>query len=821
MIRVRHQKHRIHGPRATDRRGVEWWIGLFVAGVLSVAAAETPAESARSTGPMPGHTNGPSAETNRLGAPPADEKASLPQAVAATTADTPRLWTVDGKQAEGGFGMCIAGVGDVNKDGFADVLVSAPFYDDKAGRVFVYYGSKAGSPRTPSWESRGDHPGACHGITATGAGDVNGDGYADVIVIAGDSPEGRPPGVSTVYVYHGSPTGLGTNAGWHARDGRFGHRGPPQDDRASVELGPDSAPDLYYGYSQLSAGSAGDVNGDGFGDVYVVWVRPPGASMRARGTLVFHGSAAGIEQRPAWRVEGADVQVEQQFGTHVAAAGDVNGDGFGDLLVGAPEANGLYPHGGRVFLYLGSAQGLDSRPAWEATYDLPTGPAAGEAGDQLFGSALGSAGDVNKDGFADVMIGAPWADHYDLNEGMVFAFHGSPNGLRRRPDCRIESNRPFATLGYALAGVGDLNGDGYADVAIGAPEAARGIHSQGAVAVFHGSPRGLIRRPVWTAEGDSASLRFGNRVAGAGDVDGDGCRDLLVCASGEIPYKQKVGRVYLFYGSPRGLEGSSGWSMRKPGLTRLTEGFQDLPPRWRWCLGIAALGALVVGAYLVGRAFERHRRRVLEKERSATLEVERGRIARDLHDDLGARISQLQRMTALTTEAGARDGVDAERLAATARELSLSLEQIIWAVEPEQDTLENLVVFLGQYADQYFAGTGMRCRRDLPIEFPSLSLRPGWRKHVFLAVKEAFNNVAKHSQASEVWLRVRWENERLRIIVEDNGHGLEGMAVEAPGNSGLKNMRERIGGLGGTVECGRSSQGGLALRFEIPLPREQ
>ena len=699
-------------------------------------------------------------------------------------------WILDGEQHEAGLGNTVTGVGDVNRDGYEDLLIAAPLHDGQRGRVFVFHGSQAGLHQRPDWDRRGLVTGDQLGYGAAAAGDVNGDGYADVLVASLGHRPGQLERNVTVWLFAGSPSGLRTNALWSIHD----------------------AEDCYG----CTVGTAGDVNKDGYADVFVSWLHPPGTSSPHRGLLLFHGSPTGPASSPDWRAEGMALGVSKSFGSSASAAGDVNGDGFGDLLVGARDARGTYPQGGKVFLFTGSSNGLSSLPAWTATFDLPRRTLQDPEGVMFFGSFLAGVGDVNGDHFADVVVAAPYADHHDTDEGIVFVYHGSASGLSPVPNQVIEANRPMAVLGYPVAAVGDLDGDGYADVALGAPWATFQQNNQGAVAVFRGGRDGLQPDPDWSWWGEASQARLGMALAGTGDVNGDGFPEVVATAPGHRSAAGTVGRVLVWYGGQGTAQGSQSWRMTKPWGTRLVEGFQDVAPPWQWTVSLAAVVAVGIGAYATGRLFERHRQGVIQRERAAAQLRERERLARDLHDGMGSHISRLARLIPRLGDPDRERAASQEDIARTARELALALEQTIWSLEPEQDTLENLVVYLGQYADQFLEGSGLRCRRDLPVELPGWRLSADVRQHLFLAVKEALNNVAKHAGAAEVWLRVRWQTPHLTLIIEDDGVGLPAGA-DIPKGNGLANMQHRLAQLGGHARVERGPERGTRVILQVPV----
>jgi hypothetical protein len=204
------------------------------------------------------------------------------------------------------------------------------------------------------------------------------------------------------------------------------------------------------------------------------------------------------------------------FGGSVATAGDVNGDGYSDVVVGAARH---YSDTGRVYVYLGSANGLSPAPTFTAT---------GESLGSYFGSSVGTAGDVNGDGYADVIIGA----RGDLsNTGRAYVYLGSPTGLGATPAFTATGEAMNNGFGSSVATAGDVNGDNYSDVVIGAPLYSAPGLSFGRVYVYAGSANGLSATPVYTATAQPLQLNiFATSVGPAGDVNDDGYADVIIGA---------------------------------------------------------------------------------------------------------------------------------------------------------------------------------------------------------------------------------------------------------------------------------------------------
>ncbi|MDQ5978241.1 MAG: hypothetical protein QG602_1215, partial [Verrucomicrobiota bacterium] len=238
-----------------------------------------------------------------------------------------------------------------------------------------------------------------------------------------------------------------------------------------------------------------------------------------------------------------------------------------------------------------------------------------------------------------------------------------------------------------------------------------------------------------------------------------------------------------------------------------------------WFRAGVALLALLTGVLAV-RAWShrRLRRQLAELEHATALERERARIARNIHDDLG---SGLTRISLLTQTAGPDDGrAQLERIYHTVSDLTQSMDEIVWAVNPKNDHLEGFANYLVEYAQGFLSDAGLRCRVDVPAVLPASPLPAQFRHHLFLSCKEALNNVVKHAHATEVSVQVRADAAGLVIVLTDNGRGLgDGGAGSArPGrHDGLANMRSRLAAVGGSCEL-VSSPAGTTVTFTAPLP---
>ncbi|MCI0347551.1 MAG: integrin alpha, partial [Chloroflexi bacterium] len=389
-----------------------------------------------------------------------DRAATYPVIIDPLLTGTPAELQSD--EANARLGFSVAGAGDVDGDGYGDVIVGAPYFDAgqiNEGAAFLFLGSASGiadgSPATAAAQLESDLAFANLGESVAGAGDVNGDGFDDVIV--GDPNYGN----GAAFVFHGSASGVAD--------------GNPATAATRITADPTEMPTCPAGGNAgfgVSVAGAGDVNGDGFDDVIVGAPRyPPCSSVSGilgiGAAFVFSGSASGIADASsltaATRIEGNEQQ--GWLGASVAGAGDVDGDGYGDVIVGAPLYSSLESDEGAAFMFLGGALGIASGTAATASAQLESNHALAH-----LGSSVAGAGDVDGDGYGDVIVGAPDYDASpsDSSEGAAFVFLGSASGVASANPgtaaTRLVSDQAHSALGVSVAGVGDVDRDGYGDV---------------------------------------------------------------------------------------------------------------------------------------------------------------------------------------------------------------------------------------------------------------------------------------------------------------------------------------------------------------------
>jgi signal transduction histidine kinase/ligand-binding sensor domain-containing protein len=265
--------------------------------------------------------------------------------------------------------------------------------------------------------------------------------------------------------------------------------------------------------------------------------------------------------------------------------------------------------------------------------------------------------------------------------------------------------------------------------------------------------------------------------------------------------------------------------------TGATLKFEVLPHFWQtmWFLVLGGLATVLAASALVWADARRRMRRQLEKlERERTLERERARIAQDIHDDLGASLTHIAMLSG--SACGDLDVPEPvakilTRIFERTRELTRSMDEIVWAVNPRHDTLDSLANYLNRFAHDYLSAAEIRCRLDLPLQLPALSVTAETRHNLFLAFKEALHNAVQHGAATEVRVELKLEKNQLTLRVADDGRGFD-PATPADGHTlagriahgnGLVNMRRHLAEINGTCEIHSEPGRGTTVTFTVPL----
>ncbi|HEY9154905.1 MAG TPA: two-component regulator propeller domain-containing protein [Opitutaceae bacterium] len=244
-----------------------------------------------------------------------------------------------------------------------------------------------------------------------------------------------------------------------------------------------------------------------------------------------------------------------------------------------------------------------------------------------------------------------------------------------------------------------------------------------------------------------------------------------------------------------------------------------------WFASLCSLGALAAAAGIARYFTRRHmQRQMAEMERRHAIERERSRIAQDIHDDVGASLSRIAMLSqASKTQLSQPEGATTvlSRIYSTAREVTRSLDEIVWAVDPSHDTLDSLADYMGKFAQNFLASAGIRCRLELPVQVPAWPLRAEIRHNLFLAFKEALNNAVKHAGATEIYISLTLLADSFGLIIKDNGRGLNakteanGEAKRIHSGNGLLNMQKRLGLIGGRCEISSNEEGGTTVSFTV------
>ena len=465
----------------------------------------------------------------------------------ATASDTPAHESdvvLTGEDHGDHAGSAVAPAGDVNGDGFGDVLVGAENDDAgniQAGQAYLILGRGVGWPPILGLDqSDASFPGEglndFAGTSVAGAGDVDGDGLDDFLIGAFKNGEAATQAGQTYLI-------LGRESGWA--------RNTPLETADASFHGEDSGD-----WSGHHVAMVPDVNGDGLDDVLIGAYGNEEAGAMAGQTYLVLGRANGWAPDESLAAADASWLGEaegDQSGQAVAGAGDFNGDGLGDLLVGAPLNAEAGHEAGQAYLVLGRDTG------WALDTSLAGADASflGEEVSAWAGSSVAGVGDVDGDGFDDILFGAPRANDGGTQAGKVYLVFGrstgwSPDTPLSDADAAFVGEASSDNAGVALAGAGDVDGDGFADLLIGAGSNSEAGNDAGQAYLIFGKATGWARDLDLAAAdesflGDNPEDNLGTAVALTSDVNGDGFDEVLVGAYGHDQLGSETGQAYLFF----------------------------------------------------------------------------------------------------------------------------------------------------------------------------------------------------------------------------------------------------------------------------------
>jgi hypothetical protein len=401
------------------------------------------------------------------------------------------LMNISGKDPKGYLGDGLA-FADVNGDGYSDLIIGDPgnsTVGKDAGAVHIFYGGRQ-TNNTPDLTIYGQDDMGAFGMEIANAGDMNDDGYDDLVISAplsnvSDWGSGR------VYIFLGGRS-------------------------------MDTIPEIICaGAANERLGCAvegiGDINHDGFDDILI-------GSYLNRAYL-YYGNQT-VNNIPAMVFNGSGSY--DMFGAAIASAGDVNGDGYPDILIGAPDNNSA---AGKVYIYIGGSV-MDTQSDWEF---------AGDQYDHL-GYVVTSAGDLNGDGYDDIALGLANKAGTAPGMGRTLIFNGGET-INNMPDVSINGTYENEHFGMSVFGAGDVNGDGYDDLLVGAPiPYPDTLNSH--ISIYFGSAK-MDSFPDFTLTSDKYYDNYGLALSGGGDANGDGFDEILVGAPHDT-----YGRAYLYSFAP-------------------------------------------------------------------------------------------------------------------------------------------------------------------------------------------------------------------------------------------------------------------------------
>mgnify|MGYP002651094584 FL=1 len=498
-------------------------------------------------------------------------------------------------------GNSVASAGDVNGDGLLDLIIGAPgmMYDSaRPGAAFVVFGTASGFGANIDLSSLDGSDGfrlsgsklQDYAGRSVASADVNGDGFADLIIGAPGADQ-NGPNKGFTYVVFGKAGGFASNLDLSTLDGSNGFRLVGATSNSGVGLSVASAGDFNgdsvddmivgsggssyvvfgrtpgfpaqinvtslngsNGFQIAGAGpavaSAGDINGDGYADVIVGQPTSSPHGTRSGASYVVFGSASGfgssinvssLDGSNGFKISGA--AANDLSGTSVASAGDINDDGFADLIVGAP---GVDPNGGAAYVIFGKAGGFGANIDLSSLdgsngFKITGADATGHIVDT--GWSVASAGDVNGDGFDDIIVGAPGT--YDYANSASYVVFGKAGGFGANIDLssldgsngfKIDHAQSFDTSGHSVASAGDVNGDGFADLIIGAPNSSTNSYSGASYVLYGRAPDTAVDRTGTDASQTLAGGDFNDILHGMGGDDqlyGNGGDDVLDGGTGD------------------------------------------------------------------------------------------------------------------------------------------------------------------------------------------------------------------------------------------------------------------------------------------------
>ena len=441
------------------------------------------------------------------------------------------------------FGNSLARA-DFNGDGYDDLAVGAQGYRG-TGAVFIYHGSHAGLLTTASVVLQGDNPNDRFGVSIS-SGDFNGDGHPDLLVGVPNwdtnyAPPGYLPSLAygAAYVYKGTSSGIDKGSRTRIETIKIIY----------VEVNGKKELHSFRRFNSdfgVSVSNAGDVNGDGLDDMVIGAPSWSNGQTTEGAVVIFHGNKYIFNSDVYYGSSNNDCIIiesneeKSQFGYAVSGAGDVNNDGYEDIIVGAPfYSSSTYNSKGAVFVYPGTDTGVISSQfeSWSFVYQ----------NDAHVGMSVSHGGDLNADGFDDVLVGVPGYTNGQWQEGQCLILFGSKSRVGG-VTTSVESNQADSRFGFAVSPLGDVNGDNLPDIGIGSPYFKINQDREGSIFIATQNKSTYFQHDTTVIASNHENAQLGGAII-SGDFNGDGISDV---AAGATRYNEgntvNEGGVFVYHG---------------------------------------------------------------------------------------------------------------------------------------------------------------------------------------------------------------------------------------------------------------------------------